>query len=245
MLGAVVIVVALVGAVVMFLVGRSRIDQAVQGLARAPVGCDTTLEFSGTGTFVVFVETTGRIDQLDGGCDAPTTYDRRSAGVPAVTIEISGPASQDVAVTATDVEGYDIAGFTGTPSGEVEIGEDGRYVVRVSSPDDDFAVAIGRDPDRAARPLWIAAVLMTMAGLVGGATLVVIGITRSRRDSLPPEHLDQSPPPAFVADVGAPTAPPLAPPPGTTVTPPTQDPEPWAPPSGDPVAPPWSDEQSG
>jgi hypothetical protein len=246
MLGVAVLAVALVGAVVLFLVGRNRIEHAVQGLARAPVGCDTTLEFSGTGTFIVFVETMGRIDQLDGGCDAPTTYDRRTAGVPDVTIEMIGPTAQEVALAPTDVAGYDVDGFAGTPSGEVEIGEGGRYVVRVSSSADDFAVAIGRDPERAARPLSVGAILMAVAGLVGGTTLMAVGVIRARRASPSPEDLDPSAPPrTFISDDGPPTAPPLAPPPpGSTVTPPSRNSPPWAPPSGDPVTRGWPDGES-
>jgi hypothetical protein len=244
-LGVVVVLVAVVGAAVMFLVGRSRVDDAVRSLARAPVGCDTTLEFSATGTFVVFVETSGRIDQVDGGCDAPTTYDRRGAGVPDVMIELRGPTSQDVPVRPADVGDYDIEGFVGASTGEIEIDVAGRYVVRVSSTADDFAVAIGRDPESAARPLWIGAALIIMAGLVGGTSLVVVGIARGRRDETPAND-SLPPPPAFVPGGEIPSAPPLAPPPpGTIVSPLRGEPAPWPPPSGGSAATPPPDGGDG
>ncbi len=57
--GLVVLLAGLGGAVVLYLLSQQRGDDAIRDLARAPVGCDTTLSFSDTGTFYVFIEHLG------------------------------------------------------------------------------------------------------------------------------------------------------------------------------------------
>ena len=37
--------------------------------ARAPVGCETTLDFDRSGEFVLYIETTGQVDGIGGDCD--------------------------------------------------------------------------------------------------------------------------------------------------------------------------------
>ena len=58
--GLVVLLAGIAGAVVLYLLSQQRGDDAIRDLARAPVGCDTTLSFSDTGTFYVFVEHLGQ-----------------------------------------------------------------------------------------------------------------------------------------------------------------------------------------
>ncbi len=77
-LGVLVIVGALGAAVAMWIAGTNREADNVAGFARAPVGCDTTLDFESTGTFLLYVETTGRFGELAGACDAP----RDTTGTP-------------------------------------------------------------------------------------------------------------------------------------------------------------------
>ena len=56
-------------------------DDAVAGLAPAPIGCDTTLRFDETGTYTFYIETAGSIGPIDGDCSSDArTYDER--GVP-------------------------------------------------------------------------------------------------------------------------------------------------------------------
>ena len=227
--GAVTVVAGLVAALVVFVVGQGRTDRAVENLARAPVGCDTTLEFSGTGSFVVYVETVGRIEQLEGGCDAPTAYDRRGAGTPDVSIELRGPAGEEVALEPTTADGYATDAFVGEAAGEVRIDAAGRHLLRVTSDDEDFVVSVGRDLSDVATPFTLAAVMVGLAGLVGGATLVAVAEAGSRRGPHDDRAVDEMPP--FEPDGRVPAAPPLAPPPpGAVVSPPPTDPLPPPPP---------------
>lgn len=244
--GVLVAVLAIVTAIVMSLGAQRRADGAVAGLARAPVGCDTTLEFAAAGDFVVFVETAGRLDQLDGGCEAPDTYERRAVRPPEVMVELTDDAGRTVRIRSTTAEGYDVDGFVGQPIGEVRIQAPGTHVVRVTSEEGDVAVAVGRDPADAGRPLTVAAGAVAAAGVLLGGVLAALGIVRSRRRPAPP------PPPAwppdFVPDSTIPLAPPAPPPPpGIVVVPPGGEQpgrapgtspdrpqtSPWAPPSTD------------
>jgi hypothetical protein len=54
-----VLLAGVIGGIVMLLLSGSRRDAAIDGLARAPIGCTTTLDFAKAGDFVVFVETRG------------------------------------------------------------------------------------------------------------------------------------------------------------------------------------------
>lgn len=236
--GVALVVVGLVGAAALSLVARNRVEATVRDLARAPVGCDTTLDFSDTGTFVLFVETAGRIDGLSGGCEAPTRYDRREATTPRVTIELVDPSGRDVPIDPTDAEGYDIAGFRATPAGEVAVDATGRHVVRVTSSEGGVVVAIGRDPAAVGTPLTAAALAVAAVGVLGGGAALVVGVVRGRRPS-PPTSASS----ASRASPGdpwrdprtqdvSPSAPPQAPPPpGAVVSPPSDGapPRPGAP----------------
>lgn len=206
--GVVAVVVGLVAAAALSLVARHRVDATVRDLARAPVGCDTTLEFSTTGTFVVYVEIAGRMDDLAGGCDAPARYDRRAAPTPPVDVALVDPSGRDVALGPTDAASYDVAGFRGEPLGEISIDDAGRHVVRVTSPEGGFVVAVGRDPTGAGVVLTAMALAVAAAGVLGGGAATAVGVVRSRRD--PPPDPAASPPPP-VGPPGSPLPPPTGP----------------------------------
>lgn len=245
-LGVVLVVLGLVGAAALSLVARSRVESTVRDLARAPVGCDTTLDFSASGTFVVYVETVGRMDELVGGCDAPSRYDRKGAALPDVAVEVVDPAGRQVDIGSTDHAAYDLAGYRATPLGEIAIDEVGRHVVRVTSPESDFVVSVGRDPFAAGRPVTVAAIVLAGAFVLAGGILATVGVLRGR--GLPPSTT--SPPAAEprpadepwrrpVTPVEPPTAPPpTPPPPGAVLHPPEQSSPPGSslpPPSGPPL----------
>ena len=50
--------------------GMSNYEEAVKSLARAPVGCTTTLVFDKPATFTIYIETKGKLSELSGDCDA-------------------------------------------------------------------------------------------------------------------------------------------------------------------------------
>ncbi len=147
-LGVVVIVGALGVAVAMWLAGASREADNVAGFARAPVGCDTTLDFESTGTFLLYVETSGQFGELAGACDAPARYDRDADDVPAVEMTLIDPDGDVIDLDDPAEVGYDVDGFVGTSIAEVEIETEGDHVLTVAPTEGDaFAVAVGRRPD--------------------------------------------------------------------------------------------------
>ncbi|MEM9042383.1 MAG: hypothetical protein AAGD33_21055, partial [Actinomycetota bacterium] len=109
--GIALIVAGLVGAVLLWLAAGQRADDAVDGLARAPVGCDTTLDFEDTGTFFVFVERVGSIPQTEGNCGASGDFALDST--PSADIQLIGPDGDPVDVERRGGISYDRAGSVG------------------------------------------------------------------------------------------------------------------------------------
>jgi hypothetical protein len=182
--GLLVLFAGLAGAVVLFVLSRQRGDDAIRDLARAPVGCDTTLSFSDTGTFYVFIEHLGSLDALDGDCETPEEYSRDPEDEPRVTITLTDGDGNEIELDRVGDEfTYSLDdSFAGTATRQVEIESTGDYVVTVESPDgDDFVVAIGRDPAAVANTMLVGALASAIAGIVLGLLLVLIGVRRGRR----------------------------------------------------------------
>jgi hypothetical protein len=232
-LGVLVIVGSLGAAVALWIAGGNREADNVAGFARAPVGCDTTLDFESTGTFLLYVETSGRFGELVGACDAPPTYDRDADDVPAVEVILRDPDGDVIGLADSAEVDYDIDGFVGTSIGEVQIESEGDHVLTVAPVGGDtFAVAVGRQPDQGVALLRWGAVAAAIGGLLLGGLLLVLG---SRRPPVTP-----APAAPWTPDGGGwPSSPPgfPAPPPTTGATgpagPPATPPAP-APPSAPP-----------
>jgi hypothetical protein len=248
-LGAVVLVAGLIGAGALWYASSQRVDDNVADFARAPSGCVTTLDFTRTGEFNVFVETTGSFDDLAGDCSADAEYDRNEVADPQLQLVDADGAAVDI----SDASGvaYDTGAFTGSSVGVVQIETPGEHLLTVAADGAQFAVAVGGDPNDGVGVLRWGAVVCAIVSLVVGGLLLVFG---SRR---PPESLasddslwqPQAPtatwpigPPGFpapppttgaTAPAGPPIAPPpIAPPPGAPVpASPPAPPSPWAPPS--------------
>lgn len=233
----VVLIVGLVGAAVaLWIAGGERTADNVAGFARAPVGCDTTLDFESTGTFVLYVETSGEFGELAGGCDAPSSYDRDPADVPVVDVTLQDPDGTDIDVDELVGVSYDVDGFVGSSIGEVQIETEGDHLLTVAPTGGEaFAVAVGRQPDQGVTLLRWGAVLAAIVGLVLGGILLVLG---SRRPPATPTPAA----PWTPDDRGWPSSPPgfPAPPPTTGATGPAGPPivaaprppaSPWAPPT--------------
>ena len=76
--GLFVLLAGIAGAVGLFLLSQQRRDDAIRNLARASVGCKTTMLFKDTGTFYVYIEHLGKVETLDGTCSGfPDEYSRR------------------------------------------------------------------------------------------------------------------------------------------------------------------------
>jgi hypothetical protein len=210
-LGVLMIVAGLVVAVVMWTLGGNRRTDAVEGFARAPVGCDTTLDFVETGEYFVFIESAGQLDEIRGDCDIEGPYDVGSS-TPDVEITIvdpdGAPVDLDRAVTMLD---YDAGGFVGSAAFTIDIAQTDDHVVRVESPDDEvFVVAIGRDPDDGVAALRLGAIALGLVGLLVGAGLIVLGARSARAKVQAPQWAPgPGAPPAPFAPGQVPQGPPV------------------------------------
>jgi hypothetical protein len=232
-IGALLLVVLLVTAAALWVASGDRRADNVAGFARAPVGCDTTLDFESTGTFVLYVETSGEVDDLAGACDAQLRYDRDADDVPRVELTLLDPDGDDIELGDATEAGYDVDGFVGSAVHEVQIDTPGDHVLTVAPTGGDaFAVAVGRSPDQGVALLRWAAVAAAISGLVLGGLFLVLGTRR------PPETTTPVAP--WTPDErGWPSSPPgfPVPPPTTGATgpgraSPTEPPRsPWGPPS--------------
>jgi len=252
LLAGIVVLVGMLGAAVALWVasGERRSDN-VANFARAPVGCDTTLDFEATGTFVLYVETTGEFDQLAGECDADRRYDRNPDDLPELTLTLLDPDGQPLDFDDADPDAYDVDGFVGTAAQSVEIQTPGDHVLAVApAAGDPFAVALGRSPDQGVALLRWGAGAAAIAGLVFGGLLLVLGSRRNPAPAVtaapwsPEGQAWPASPPGFPAPpptTGA-TGPP-GPPPAVMPSPTTPDAGPNTPAVGDSEGqqrPPWA-----
>ena len=186
-LGVLAVLAGLVGGGVLLLLSGASEEEAVKKLARAPVGCTTTLEFTDTGTFVLYVERRGTMDEVDGDCDNDgRSYERADDDPPRVDLVLTDGDGAEVSLQSTDGPSYAAGGYIGNAVSSVRIEETGSYLLTVSSSEDDFAIAVGSDqPDGNSGVLLIGGVAVMVAGIVLGAVLLLMGRGRGR-NSTPP-----------------------------------------------------------
>ncbi len=237
-LGAVALAAGVAGGVILLLKSSSSVEDRVASFARAPSGCTTSLRFDSTGTFEVYVERTGRITGLAGGCKANgSSYDRRGTGLPGEKLTLVDDGDRQVPIDDADASTYDAGGFRGTRVGTVTIDNKGEYrltVVPDDPGDDNYAIAIGKDAKADQATLRNAGIASLGAGVVLGGLLLLLGLRRSASPAPPTAagtgSWSPGPPPAPVA-----TWPPQAPaatpnlPPTLPAAAPPQQPSVWAP----------------
>jgi len=178
--GAVTLVGLLVVGLVLWFVGGARLESNVENLARAPVGCDTTLDFDSDGSFLVFVETSGRLDEVSGDCESSGDYDLGDVDPPSVTLSLRDPEGNTVDLDTASGSDYDVGGFVGVVDRSVVIERPGDHVLTVeSSTNAPFAVAVGRDPYAGVAMLRWGAVGAVIIGLLIGGLLLVLGSRRT------------------------------------------------------------------
>lgn len=239
-------VVALVGAGLFWFSADERHDDAVRDLARAVVGCETTLDFARTGTFFIYLETAGTTEAVPGDCAAETgPFELPRGDRPEVRLTLIDPGGEELAITQSDGIAYDVDPYRGVQIGEVTVEATGDHRLAATSTDDAVVVAIGGDPDDGTDALRGAAIAVLVVGLLVAGALFVLAARRPPSTPGP----TQGPGPGQgwgVAPPSAPTGPPLVPPgrarPSASPTPPPAPPggaeprrPPWAPPapSGD------------
>ena len=69
-LGLILLLGGVLGGGAMVAKSMSNYEESVKSLARAPVGCTTTLVFDKPATFTVYIETKGKLGQLGGDCES-------------------------------------------------------------------------------------------------------------------------------------------------------------------------------
>ncbi|MGB0114264.1 MAG: hypothetical protein WBP59_13665 [Ilumatobacteraceae bacterium] len=250
LVAAVVVLIGFVGAAIgLWVAADKRYDDNVVAFARAPVGCQTTLQFDRSGEFVLYLETTGEVEGISGDCDVTEEYDRDATGLPRPELLLRDPDGDELELASTGGVDYDAAGFVGTAYRLVDIVDEGAHVLTVGSVDGEaFAMAIGGDPRDGVALLRWGALVSLIVGLIAGGLLLVLGSRRPVVDApgadpwAPDGSAWPSSPPGFPAPppttgAAGPAGPPLAAPP--TNVPPTDRPSGTpTPPGGSPWAPP-------
>ncbi len=237
-LGALVLVAGLVIGIVLVMAASSNYDKGVENLARAPIGCVTSLEFAEAGTYVVYVETRGRIDDLRGDCpNTDTDFDSSGGDLPDVDIVIVDEDGDEVDLDRDDSKSYDAAGFIGQSVATIDIEDAGDYELTATSDEDEVAVAVGRTPKDDAASLRTTGIIVLVAGLLVGGVLLALGLRRRSPVGPGPSAPGPAAPPTGGGGAGASQpAPPTYQPPAAAPPPPTM-PMPPMPPVAPPAPP--------
>jgi hypothetical protein len=177
---------ALVGglglAAALFVMSTGATGDAVKKFARAPVNCSTTLDFDETGEYIFFIETKGRTGDVGGDCDAnDESYDSVGDNPKADLVLLDG--DDEIDLDRADDISYDADGFVGEATRVAQIEDTGTYRLRVESEDEDFAVAVGRDPGTAASNMRTGAIAAGVGGLALGGLFFFLG--RKRKPAMP------------------------------------------------------------
>ncbi len=209
-LGVLSIIGGLVAAGVLWGTANQRRASAIENLARAPIGCDTTLDFVEPGEYLLFVETTGHLDGVRGDCQAEEVYDLAGAA-PDVEITLVDPDGVELALRGAPVDvDYDAEGFLGSARFSVEVTETDDHVLRAESTTAGaFVVAVGRDPASGVGALRGVAVSIGLLGVGLGVALLAFARRRSAPAAAPGPWVPAAVPPqgGFVPG-GAPQGPP-------------------------------------
>lgn len=174
-LGFFLLFAGIVGGVVLYVVSQQRPGQAVDGFARAPVGCTTTLEFSEIGDFYVFEEV-GPAESV-GGCQPVADPSA------AFSVAFEGDLAP-TRVVPDDSVSYDVDGFDGRSIERITIDEPGRYTVAVQGDDLTVLAAIGRDPAEDVDDLRRNALVVALIGVVLGLLLLVVSGRGSKKAAI-------------------------------------------------------------
>jgi len=179
--GLVVILVGLVGGGAIVGKAMSNYEEAVKALARAPVGCTTTLVFDKPATFTFFIETKGQLGDLGGDCDANGgAYEHTGDKLPKVSLTLEDPNGAGVDLQRGVTASYDVGGFVGTAIRTAEIEQAGTYHLNVESDESDFAISIGKDPKKDSETLTAIGGVVAIAGVLIGLLLFLLGLRRRR-----------------------------------------------------------------
>jgi len=161
----------------LFVTSSSQYEDAVKNLQRAPVGCDTEFNFTGTGTFIFYAESKGKVGDLRGDCENTDT-DYNHDGRISVDLTLTNADGEEVDLDSASGASYDAAGYTGSEINTLKLDEPGKYTLSVSSDDTDFAIAVGRNPKDDADSMKTIAIAALIAGVVLGLLFIILGMRR-------------------------------------------------------------------
>lgn len=223
--GLILLVGGVLGGGAMVAKSISNYEDAVKSLARAPVGCTTTLVFDKPATFTVYAETKGKLGELSGDCEANgAEYDHPGDKLPKVSLTLVDSTGDEVDLQRGATASYDVGGYVGTAVRTMKIEQAGTYRLNVESDDADFAVAIGKNPKDDSEMLKTIGGAVALAGFILGLTFLLIGLRRRRPDAAAAGASDPAvpmpgwPPGPYAQTPPAPPAPPMHP--GFDVEPP-------------------------
>jgi hypothetical protein len=159
--------------------GLSNYKEAVKSLARAPVGCTTTLVFDKPATYTVYAETKGKLGTLGGDCQANgSSYNHPDDKLPKVSLTLLNSNGDEVTLDRGVSASYDIDGYKGTGIRTMKIEKAGTYRLDVESDDTDFAVAIGKNPKDDSQKLLLIGGAAALGGLIFGLLFFLLGLRR-------------------------------------------------------------------
>lgn len=177
-LGLLLLLAGLGTGAALFVTSGSQYQDAVKHLQRAPVGCDTEFNFSGTGTFIFYAESKGKIGSLRGDCENTGTDYNHGAKRISVDLTLTDTNGDTVDLARATGASYDKGGYTGSEIRSLNIKKPGRYTLSVQSDDSDFAIAVGRNPKKDAESMQTIAVIAAAAGVVLGGLFIILGLRR-------------------------------------------------------------------
>jgi hypothetical protein len=174
------------GAVLVATAGSVRED-TVKKFARAPVGCTTTLQFTKSATFTLYVETKGVASNLGGDCAANgKPYNHTDDNRPKVTLTLVDDQDHQVKLTDAGTLHYDAGGFKGQAVQQAVITKAGTYRLTVASDAKDVAVAVGGNPDTDADMRTNAGYGAIGVGVVVGGLLTLLGWRKKKVATVTP-----------------------------------------------------------
>ena len=175
--GLAVLIVGLLTAVGLWYAADQRQSNAVRNLARAPSGCETTLDFAAVGDFTMYAETAGRFDEpIAGDCAADGAYDVPVDSLPAISLKMTSPTGNEIVLNDTSGSTYDVDGFLGESIRTFSVETPGDHILRVDvsgDPDVRLVMAVGKEPSDGVGMMRLGAVLAALAGLVLGGTMTI------------------------------------------------------------------------
>lgn len=173
--GAVFIVVGLAAGVLLAGLAMASPRATVERFARARAGCTTTLQFDRPGTFTLYVESKGRLSGVEGDCPGgDAVYEYRGDGSPRVTVVLEDADGNALPTGTAPNRSYDVGAYRGAAAATVTIREPGDYRLSVEADSGDVAVAVGGNPFADQRLVAMVAVVVTLLGVMLGATLVLM-----------------------------------------------------------------------